>query len=158
RDAGVRGMSLGSLSRGEDERNTLRHTFEMLASAGCAAEPRVEARRRPWLLPISAKSKSALSALVESFRTNLLSEESSLRDIAYTAGARRSHHAVRISVVGSSKEEMVAALEAFLSGEEGALGIASGAAPLSAPKVVFVFPGQGSQWAGMGKTLLAEEP
>ncbi len=27
-----------------------------------------------------------------------------------------------------------------------------------APKVVFVFPGQGSQWVGMGRKLLTEEP
>ncbi|HVK63791.1 MAG TPA: SDR family NAD(P)-dependent oxidoreductase [Polyangium sp.] len=81
-----------------------------------------------------------------------------LRDIVYTASVRRAHHAHRLALVGRSREELYASLEAFGRGELLA-GVTRGEAPAEVqPKVVFVYPGQGSQWVGMGRQLLAEEP
>nr|AYM54552.1 protease do [Racemicystis crocea] len=110
-----------------------------------------------YLLPLSAKSPEALVALARSHREALSTSEAHLHAIAFTASARRSHHEHRLAVTGRSKQEIGEALEAFVRGEAPA-GLASGRAPLVPPKVVFVFPGQGSQWAGMGRALLAEEP
>ena len=69
-----------------------------------------------FLLPISARSPAALRALAEAYR-NLLGPAgtaATLPDICYTAGARRSHHAYRVAIVGRSREELVDALDAFL--------------------------------------------
>jgi acyl transferase domain-containing protein len=58
-------------------------------------------------------------------------------------------------VVGSDREEMLAGLRA-LAGGASYPGVASGVAPAGgAGGVVFVFPGQGSQWAAMALELAA---
>nr|AYM54553.1 polyketide synthase [Racemicystis crocea] len=111
-----------------------------------------------YLLPLSGRSPEALVALARSYRETLSASEASLHDIAFTASARRSHHEHRVAVTGSSKQEMALALEAFARGEAPTV-LQKGRAPLDGrARVVFVFPGQGSQWLGMGRTLLSEEP
>ncbi|WP_437915946.1 amino acid adenylation domain-containing protein [Sorangium sp. So ce302] len=111
-----------------------------------------------YLLPLSAKSPEALSALAATYATFLPASDARLGDIAYTASARRSHHEHRLAVAGGSKDELAAALAAYARGERAAAGVLEGKATETPPKVVFVFPGQGSQWAGMGRQLFAEEP
>nr|AYM54554.1 short-chain dehydrogenase/reductase SDR [Racemicystis crocea] len=126
------------------------------------APRRSEAAAKPqevscFLLPLSAKSPEALVALARSHREALSTSEAHLHDITFTASARRVHHEHRLAVTGRSKQEIGEALEAFVRGEAPA-GLVQGEAEASAPRVVFIFPGQGSQWAGMGRALLAEEP
>src|SRR5262249_39728111 len=75
--------------------------------------------------------------------------EAQLLDVASTAAEHRTHFDVRASVFARSVAEAVSGLtalgegrphEAVVEGESKARG-----------KVVFVFPGQGSQWEGMGR-------
>ncbi|AUX31437.1 MULTISPECIES: type I polyketide synthase [Sorangium] len=113
------------------------------------------------LLPVSAKTGEALSAMAQSYRSSFSDAgreaPASLGDVAYTASARRSHHEHRLAVVASSREEASELLGAFARGEARpglARGVAKGG--VRAP-AVFVFSGQGSQWAGMGQRLFAEE-
>ncbi|WP_168211339.1 type I polyketide synthase [Actinosynnema sp. ALI-1.44] len=81
-----------------------------------------------------------------------------LRDICYTAAVRRTHHEHRISVTARSRTELVASLRAAETGQV-VTGVSAGhVAPGEPPGVAFVFAGQGSQWPGMGRQLLAEEP
>ncbi|WP_438004842.1 SDR family NAD(P)-dependent oxidoreductase [Sorangium sp. So ce321] len=114
------------------------------------------------LLPLSARSPAALSAMAEAYRCFLVEGPAGapvdLTDVAYTASVRRGHHEHRLALTGGSRQELAGLLEAYGRGEEAA-GIARGDARATArPRVVFVFPGQGSQWLGMGRQLLAEEP
>ncbi|XXX76156.1 acyltransferase domain-containing protein [Sorangium sp. So ce134] len=113
-----------------------------------------------YLLPLSAKSPEALAAIARAWQRWLTEGDGSgqrLHDIAYTASARRSHHEHRLGVVGASREELAAALGVHARGETRA-GPTQGRPWSAAPQVVFVFPGQGSQWVGMGRRLLEEEP
>ncbi|WP_193047455.1 sulfolipid-1 biosynthesis phthioceranic/hydroxyphthioceranic acid synthase [Mycolicibacterium baixiangningiae] len=77
-----------------------------------------------------------------------------LRDLAYTLARRRGHRPVRTSVCASTREELIKALREIADGETPyEPAVAKGE---HGP--VWVFSGQGSQWAGMGKGLLATEP
>ena len=77
-----------------------------------------------------------------------------LSDLAYTLARRRAHRSVRTAVIAGSVEELIEALSEVADAE----------APYQ-PAVdqddhgpVWVFSGQGSQWAAMGADLLANEP
>ena len=119
----------------------------------------IDDTRSPHLLPLSARSAEALQALARSYQDFLVSEsEVPLNDICYSAGTRRDHHAYRLAATGYSRDQLSSALQAFLRGETHP-GLSSGCRDSSRQrKLVFVFPGQGSQWFGMGRRLLEQEP
>jgi myxalamid-type polyketide synthase MxaD len=112
-----------------------------------------------YLLPLSARSPTALQSLAQRYQECLIDPESTAApyDLCYGASARRSHHECRLAVTGKSAAQLAEGLEAFLRGEARP-GLSSGRKPSDRRrKLVFVFPGQGSQWFGMGRTLLKQE-
>ncbi|MCP4655644.1 MAG: type I polyketide synthase, partial [bacterium] len=112
------------------------------------------------LLPLSARSPEALRALAERYVGFLRGESGAppIDDLCFAAAVRRTHHDHRLAVWGSHHDELAGQLECFLSGTSRP-GLASGRKLPERPgRVVFVFPGQGSQWRGMGRQLMAEEP
>ncbi len=111
---------------------------------------------RCGLLPLSSHGPESLAALERDYADSLANGAARLADICYTAGARRSHLTHRSAVVGSD----VAALAAGLgeaSADHGATTL-RGVSDPAPRKIAFVFPGQGSQWVGMGRELYATEP
>ena len=113
-----------------------------------------------YLLPLSARSPEALRSFARVYQDFLASPEptASLNDICYSAGARRSHHEYRLAVTGNSREQLIEGLAAYVLGEARP-GLSAGHKVSGrGSKVVFVFPGQGSQWFGMGRRLLEQEP
>ncbi|MFZ6183823.1 type I polyketide synthase [Nannocystis pusilla] len=108
------------------------------------------------LLPLSARDPQALRALVGAWRSRLAEPgaDLDLADLAHGAGVRRAHHPWRLAAVGRDCAE----LDAELARLEAGLDDSGRRDPGARPRVVFVFPGQGSQWAGMGRQLLAREP
>ena len=113
------------------------------------------------LLTISANSQSALEALARSYSDYFKAADDTkvtLRDICYSASLKRTHHEHRLTVVGESFEEMSDHLNAFSEGEARRNMFSGDSSQAAEGKIVFVFPGQGSQWFGMAKTLLQEEP
>ncbi|MGB2677059.1 MAG: beta-ketoacyl synthase N-terminal-like domain-containing protein [Candidatus Acidiferrum sp.] len=121
--------------------------------------PDAERELGTYLLPLSARSPEALQSLARAYQSFLATPESaaSLLDVCYTASVRLSHHEHRLAVTGSSPAQLSESLEAFLRGEARP-GLSSGR-KLSTRrrKLVFVFPGQGGQWFGMGQRLLEQE-
>jgi polyketide synthase 5 len=77
-----------------------------------------------------------------------------LPDLAYTLARRRAHRPVRTAVLASSLSELAEALRA-VADEDAPYPAAVGQDDRGP---VWVFSGQGSQWAGMGAGLLATEP
>ncbi|WP_394846906.1 amino acid adenylation domain-containing protein [Pendulispora brunnea] len=80
----------------------------------------------------------------------------SIRDIAYTAAEHRTHLEWRASVVAGSVDEAIEGLTA-LAEDRPQRSLTRGKAE-GLGKVVFVFPGQGTHWRAMGKSLLDESP
>ncbi|GAB1818702.1 hypothetical protein HerbRD11066_18660 [Herbidospora sp. RD11066] len=77
-------------------------------------------------------------------------------DVAWSLATTRSTFEHRAVVLGADEEELTAGLEALAAGERN-LGVVAGAVTRSGKKV-FVFPGQGTQWAGMGRELAQSSP
>ena len=128
------------------------------AAARLAEQP--EASGREQLLLISARSEGALRALACAYAERLgcggALRGVSLEQVCAAAALRRSHHDQRLAAVGSSPEELAEALLAFVQGER-RRGLSYGHEPSGRRRrVVFVFPGQGWQWAGMGRQLAGE--
>ena len=110
------------------------------------------------VLPLSAHSPEALREAAGRFRDFLAGDGPSLRDIGYTASVRRSHHDYRLAVVSHSKQEAGDCLDAFLAGESRASLSVGGSTSGRKRRLAFVFSGQGSQWPGMGRELMQQEP
>ncbi|MFE0593660.1 SDR family NAD(P)-dependent oxidoreductase [Micromonospora echinospora] len=109
---------------------------------------------RVELLPLSARSPQALRALAGAYRSMLADSDVPLRDLCWTAAVRRSHHPFRAAVTGRSHAELADRLAAVVD----APAPAEAAVPDVPAGPVFVFCGQGAQWAGMGRDLMATEP
>jgi acyl transferase domain-containing protein/acyl carrier protein len=102
------------------------------------------------LIPLSAHSQTGLRSLAERWRSED-SNQSGFDSAAYTASVRRAHYPHRLAAVASDFDDLRNELGRRL--DEG-LQERSSSTP---PSVVFVFPGQGSQWPGMGRQLLTGE-
>ncbi|MFD4477848.1 type I polyketide synthase, partial [Streptomyces sp. NPDC058471] len=76
--------------------------------------------------------------------------------VAATAALHRTHFDVRAGVVASTVEEAAEALRALASGGTHPNAVEGTATPRG--KIVFVYPGQGSQWHGMGTDLYHHNP
>lgn len=113
---------------------------------------------RRYLLPLSASTQEALETQVQDYRDFLLQMDIPLSDIIYTASQRRTHHEYRLTVSGSTRAELAESLEAYLRGESRPGMASEHKSPNHAANLVFVFPGQGGQWLGMGRDLLEQEP
>ena len=118
-----------------------------------APEPESSSASRPWQVVVtSARSANALEQSSGRLAAHLDSSAQPLADVAFTLQTGRTRFEHRRAVVCRDAADAVAAL--------------AGAAPRSdyeaaasegEPAVVFMFPGQGVQYAGMGAELYAQE-
>ncbi|MEU7673152.1 type I polyketide synthase, partial [Streptomyces huasconensis] len=112
----------------------------------------------PWV--VSGRSAEGLRGQAERLREFVGSAaEVSVVDVGWSLAVARAGLEHRAVVFGSDRAELLAGLEAVAAGEP-AEGVVSGvrADDAGADGVVFVFPGQGSQWAGMAVELLDSSP
>jgi acyl transferase domain-containing protein/NADPH:quinone reductase-like Zn-dependent oxidoreductase/acyl carrier protein len=113
--------------------------------------------RRFCLLPLSARSPAALVQLAEEYAGWLAAHpEASLADVCLTAGAGRSHFEHRAALIVNSVESARESLRA-LADDRPAPGLVRGDCA-DRPRTAWLFPGQGSQFAGMAWELFDTEP
>ncbi|HYV48749.1 MAG TPA: SDR family NAD(P)-dependent oxidoreductase [Myxococcaceae bacterium] len=109
------------------------------------------------LFCLSARAEADLARLADRYAGHLEGGSFELDEVAFTAARGRSHHPFRAAVTAGDVPALVGRLRALAEGHPtpGTVqGIASGAAP----SVAFLFTGQGSQRAGMGRDLYRTEP
>jgi pimaricinolide synthase PimS1 len=114
---------------------------------------------RGGVLPIvlSAKGAGALRAQAQRLHGFLEGDpEAEPRDVGFSL-LSRSTFEDRAVVLGEARAGLLDGLAALTRGDSSA-SVISGSASLPDAGVVFLFPGQGSQWAGMGCELLDRSP
>lgn len=113
------------------------------------------AATRPWqVLVLSAKTPAALTRAGANLRARLEGEPAlNLADVAYTLQVGREAFPHRRYAVGRDAAEAAAALAGSDALRTGARHVEQ-----RRPEVVFLFPGQGSQYVNMGRDLYAQEP
>ncbi|MEV7091759.1 beta-ketoacyl synthase N-terminal-like domain-containing protein [Amycolatopsis sp. NPDC051045] len=108
------------------------------------------------VVPLVVSARGALAGQAERLAAFLGESDAPLADVAGALVSGRSRFDDRAVVVAGTRDEAVTGLEALARGE-GTAAVVTGR--VGAPgKVVWVFPGQGSQWAGMGRELLEASP
>lgn len=122
------------------------------------AEPPVTAAsgasRSKQLFLLSAKSKASLDAMTDNLRQWMEDNaETSLADAAFTLQVGRRHFKHRRLIVGGSHQEVARAIA-----DKDAALMGTRELTEAAPGVVFMFPGQGSQYVNMGRDLWESEP
>lgn len=116
--------------------------------------PASDAAHGSQLLALSARTPTALSRAVTQLADRLDADPSiNLADVAWTLAVGRKAFAHRIAVVADD----VAAATAQLRSPEVAAAAARGK-PVRQGDVVFLFPGQGATYPGMGRGLYDTEP
>ncbi|WP_374199237.1 type I polyketide synthase [Streptomyces sp. ISL-44] len=127
------------------------------APARETAEPAADVPAGPLPVVVSGRDEAALREQAGRW-ADWLSGRTELppADVAVTAARHRSHFESRASVVAADTEGLVEALRALAEGTAHDAVVTGSAARRG--KVVFVYPGQGSQWVGMGRELLARNP
>ncbi|MBS1801529.1 MAG: type I polyketide synthase [Acidobacteria bacterium] len=117
-----------------------------------------------YLLVISGGCKKSLKQKMRQYRDAIAGlpagdeERGRLYDFCYTASARRTHLAYRSAVVGDSAAGLQRQLELLMDEQDATAGLTGVVEDGRRRKIAFVFPGQGSQWAGMGRELLRSVP
>ncbi|KAL9016045.1 MAG: hypothetical protein Q9185_006587 [Variospora sp. 1 TL-2023] len=107
--------------------------------------------QRPWLFKISAADKVSLQALSKEYAQFVKNRQPDRRDLAHTLLAHRSRLRYMRFFVASRHEDLLAQLQA----DDPTLVIQNHAA---VGKLLFVFTGQGAQWARMGLAILDGSP
>nr|WP_269475773.1 type I polyketide synthase [Streptomyces gossypiisoli] len=111
------------------------------------------------LVPVSAGSADALDDRLRRLEDWLAGRGADVPfdDLVHTLALRRSHEPERLAVPARDTPGLRRALAAHRSGTA-VPGLARGRAAAEPQGAVWLFSGQGSQWAGMGRTLLGTAP
>ncbi|MGW2174743.1 type I polyketide synthase [Streptomyces sp. NPDC001705] len=108
----------------------------------------------PWVL--SARSEPALREQAARLRDRVAADPSlTAADVGHSLVTTRTAFAHRAVVLGADREDALRGLGLVAAGTDAA-PVVRGTAGGPAGPVVLVFPGQGSQWLGMGQRLYAE--
>lgn len=127
-------------------------------ASSCPAESPAAGRRLaddpvavPWVL--SGRSPEALRQQARRLRDHVAAHPGLMApQVGRSLIGTRSLFEHRHVVIGADREELLTGLTAVAEGRGHLAGVASGVAkPVG--RTVFVFPGQGAQWAGMGAEL-----
>ncbi|GLZ40814.1 type I polyketide synthase [Actinokineospora sp. NBRC 105648] len=110
----------------------------------------------PVPLVLSARTERSLRSAARGLREFLADSEHDLATVAAELAWSRPSFDHRAVIVATDRDQAVAALSALERGEPDPAVVTGHATGTHAP--VFLYPGQGAQWAGMATALLADSP
>jgi len=131
----------------------------VLEEAPVGEEADLPGPQRPLhAIAVSGKTEAALRAGAGRLAGRLdRYPDERLEDVAYTGNVGRAQLPERALVLAASLDEARERLAALAEGREAA-GLVRGRAGTEAPRVAFLFTGQGAQSAGMGRGLYETQP
>ncbi|MEM1137146.1 MAG: acyltransferase domain-containing protein, partial [Bacteroidota bacterium] len=107
-----------------------------------------------FLLNISAKSEHALKSYAKRYAAQIAQAGTAeeIAKICIATAVNKPKLNYRLSIAGETRDELILKLQEFVE-----TGAAIPPDLDNKAKVVFIFPGQGSQWLGMGSELYRKE-
>ena len=109
---------------------------------------------------LSAKTDESLRKLAGRYADAMEEDVSSVYDLAYGASYFRDQYEKCLAIAGNDNKALVDALKNFSAGREKSADLVleerSSDATAGQQGLVFVYTGNGAQWAGMGQKLYAE--
>ncbi len=149
--AGTRAAGVSAFGLGGTNAHIVLTPAPAAGGAAAASTPAPAAPER-FPLVLSAKSPAALAELRERYVDFLEHTNLPLAAIAHTAATRRNHFSDRAAIVASSVHDAAEKLAGLdLSSEQPD-------ADRGAPRIAFVFSGQGAQYSGMASALFGAVP
>ncbi|MFD6045924.1 beta-ketoacyl synthase N-terminal-like domain-containing protein, partial [Streptomyces koyangensis] len=122
-----------------------------------APTPVLSAEVPAWV--VSGRSAVALAGQAGRLREHVVGRpELPVGDVAWSLVTGRSVFEHRAIVLGTEREELLGGLASVATGQPAAGVVTGEVAPGGVGRRVFVFPGQGSQWVGMGRELAEVSP
>ncbi len=150
--AGPRRAGVSSFGIGGTNAHVIVEEAPAAASAGRGG------RKRPChILTLSALEAKPLRELAERY-SDWLGSGPDVDSVCFTSNTGRRHFRNRLAAVATTVEELREELTRFVAGRESAGLVIGDTQGEAAPKVAFLFPGQGSQYAGMGRELYETQP
>jgi len=153
-ERGAAAAVLAAQHRDLDSRAALLEVVAELHRAGLSSGASAPTAA-PDLFLVSAATAPALAEVARRCADAVAASAAPLAASCHSSRARRSHHAMRAAVVADSPGELAAVLRRLAEGVD---RVGCRAAPREVGKLAFVFSGQGPQWWGMGRELIATEP
>ncbi|XP_071496702.1 spectinabilin polyketide synthase system protein NorA-like [Diadema antillarum] len=121
---------------------------------------------KPSVLFLSAASRDALAQYLqkwEAFMAEVIRDDEILyKNALYTAGVRSSHLDHRVGIIirspSDARNQIRLKLQQDVKAATTVIEGQAGDTSIPVRRLVFVYPGMGSQWRGMARRLMAEEP
>ena len=111
------------------------------------------AREAGFMIPLSARTPGALKQSARKLREALDDREMDLYALAGNLSRRRTHFTARTSFAARTRKELIEALKGFESDPVPISTVDDGER-----RIAMVFSGQGTQWAGCGRSLYESDP
>jgi acyl transferase domain-containing protein len=115
-----------------------------------------DTERPAHILALSAQTDEALCALAERWKTRFETPDLAA-ELCHTANSGRAQLIRRAAIVGRRSQDFADTLDALARGEA-APYLVTGGVGAAAPKVAFLFTGQGAHFPGMGRELYETSP
>ena len=111
------------------------------------------------MLTLSARSEASLISLANRYRQRIEdADDPTIASVCHAAATTRTHHNRRVAIRVDHREQLMADLTCVAEGEQSPSVTEGQVEFRGQARVAFLFTGQGSQYAGMGRSLMRSQP